>query len=73
MNAPAYKLAKCSTHLLRSMIELPYMFNVTNAARLINDMNDINVDINSRLASFDITNIYANIPTGELRTIIKTH
>ena len=55
------------------MIELPYMFNVTNAARLINDMNDINVDINSRLASFDITNIYANIPTGELRTIIKTH
>ena len=51
---------------------LPYTFNVTNSTHLINDLADIPYDHNLRLASFDISNMYTNIPTHELLSIIDT-
>jgi hypothetical protein len=48
------------------------MFNVKNTTQLINDLTDIPYDHNLRLASFDITNMYTNIPTNELLDIINS-
>jgi hypothetical protein len=48
------------------------MFNVKNTTQLINDLTDIPYDQNLRLASFDITNMYTNIPTNKLIDIINS-
>jgi hypothetical protein len=36
----------------------------------MNDLKGIKVDKNTKIASFDITNMYSNIPTTELRVIL---
>ena len=42
-----------------------------NTTLLVADLQEILYDQNLRLASFDITNMYTNIPTHDLATIIK--
>jgi len=72
MNAPAYKPAKMLVKLLAKHTPLPYTFNVINSTHLINNLFNIPYDHNLRLASFDISNMYTNIPTHELLSIIDT-
>jgi len=68
-NAPAYKLAKSLSKILSIYIPLPYNFNIKNTAQLMNDLQEIPFHQNPKFASFDITNMYSHVPTGEL---IKT-
>ena len=70
-NAPAYKLARTLAKKLQTYTALPYCFNVKNTTSLITDLQGIPYDQNLRLASFDITNMYTNIPKHELPTIIN--
>jgi len=72
-NVPAYKLAKVLVEKHQTYIALLYTFNVKNTTHLIHDLFDIPCDQNLKFASFDITNMYTNIPTSELVTIIDTH
>jgi hypothetical protein len=65
-NAPAYKLAKMLTKKFQTYISLPYTFNVKNSIHLIEDLRNIPFNPNLQFASFDITNMYSNVPTGEL-------
>jgi uncharacterized protein (DUF1697 family) len=69
--APAYKLAKLLTKILRTYNPMPYSFNVKNTVQLIDDLADIPYNQKLRLASFNISNMYTNIPTEELIKIIK--
>jgi len=69
-NAPAYKLAKALVSKLQTYIPLPYAFRVKNTSQLINDLKDIPFNQNLRLLSFDTSNMYTNIPTDDLFTII---
>ena len=69
-NAPAYKFAKVLTKKLLRYISLPYTYNFKNTNHLINDLKEIPCNQNLRLASLDIANMYSNIPTGELITIV---
>jgi hypothetical protein len=71
-NAPAYKIVKILSKSLQTYIPLPYIYNVKNSSHLINDLRDIPYNKNLRLASLDIANMYTNIPTSELVTIIDT-
>jgi hypothetical protein len=70
--APAYKLAKLLTKILQTYIPLPYSFNVKNNVQLIDDLADIPYNQKLRLASFNISSMYTNIPTEELIKIINT-
>ena len=70
-NAPAYKLARTLAKKLQTYTALPYCFNVKNTTSLITDLQGIPYGQNLRLASFDITNMYTNIPRHELPTIIN--
>ena len=70
-NAPTYKLAKLISKLLQLYIPLPNVFNVKNSIQLMKDLEDIPIHKNTRLASFDIANMYSNVPTDELTNIIK--
>jgi hypothetical protein len=70
-NAPAYKLAKLLTKKLHTYIPLPYTFNIKNTVQLMTDLTDLPYDHTIKFASFDITNMYSNIPKNEVITIIK--
>jgi hypothetical protein len=64
-NAPAYKLAKLFTKVFNNTFKLPYTFNVHNSTKLIIDLNQISITTDIRICSFDINNMYSNIPTQE--------
>jgi len=44
---------------------------VKNTVQLLIDLTDVPYNCNVKFASFDITNMYSNIPTNELRTTIN--
>jgi hypothetical protein len=51
-------------------IPLPYIFNVKNTIRLIKDL-DIPFENDLKFSSFDITNMYSNVPVKELIKITR--
>jgi hypothetical protein len=68
-NAPIYKLAKFY-NILNNRCKMPNTFNIHNSISLIDDLKNMKISENTRLCSFDIKNIYSNIPTRELNNII---
>ena len=70
--APAYKLAKHLNKLIQLYISLLNAFNVKSAVHLMDDLLDIPLKQGITFASFDIENMYPNIPTNELIPIIET-
>lgn len=69
--APAYKIAGMLVKNLETFIPLPYTVNVKNSIQLLNDLRDMPFDKDLQFVSFDITNMYTNIPTAELIKIIE--
>jgi hypothetical protein len=69
--APGYKLAKKMAKILTSYIPLPFAYNVKNTIQLMNELMDIPYDPNTKFASFDISNMYSNIPTDYLIVTLK--
>jgi hypothetical protein len=72
LNARGYKLARPIKNVLLQYIQLPNTFNVKNTVEFIKDLKTIPINQDTRLASFDITNMYTNSPTTELILIIGT-
>jgi len=70
-NAPAYKLAKMLTKKLQMYVSLPYTFNIKNSVQLIEELLCIPFNPNLQFVSFDITNMYSNVPTSDLIHIIE--
>ena len=70
-HAPAYKIAKLLSDRLQQELQLPFNFNVKNSIHLMSELNNITpYNLNLRLASFDISNMYTNIPTTKLPSLI---
>jgi hypothetical protein len=68
--APVYKIAKKLVKLINTLLPLPYTFNVKNSAQLTEDIHEIPINNGLKLASFNIPNMYTNIPTQQLPDII---
>jgi hypothetical protein len=71
-NSPAYKLATYLTKILKQNIQLPYTYNIKNTPHVIKDLQDLQLNNNTRICSFDISNMSTNIPTKRVTTIINT-
>jgi hypothetical protein len=71
-NAPAYELAKRLTKTLHNHLHLPYTYNIQNTTQLITELKTIQFSKYTRICSFDIENIYTNIPRTEATNIIAT-
>jgi len=56
---------------LEMFIPLPYIFNIKNTIQLMNDLPDIPFNQDLKLVSFDITDMYSNIPITELIKITE--
>jgi hypothetical protein len=59
--APAYKLAKHLTGILYQYITLHNRYTVTNSI-IANDLTNLKINKNHRLITFDIKDLYVNIP-----------
>jgi hypothetical protein len=64
-NSPAYSLAKFVTNTLKETLYLPFIYNINNSTQLIKDLNNITINENTRIFSFD-----TNIPQHETTLII---
>jgi hypothetical protein len=70
-NAPAYELVKKLTKALHNYLNLPYTYNVCKSNHLMTDLNTIELNNDTRTCSFDIENMYTNIPTKDIINIIN--
>jgi hypothetical protein len=70
-SSSGYKLAIHIAKLLKDNLHLPNAFNIPNSKELTHNLKRINVKTSTKLFSFDITNMYINIPQDELIKIIN--
>ena len=70
--APAYKLTKHLTKIPQQQISLNNQYNTNSSANLANTLKDIPVQDNHKMITFDIKDLYVNIPIDETINIIKT-
>ena len=57
--------------IITKEIPLPNTFNVKNTVQIIKDLQEISISERTHLASFDIKDIYTNIPTKNLPQILN--
>jgi hypothetical protein len=69
-NSPAYHMAKFVTKTLKETLNLPFTYNIKNSIQLINDFNNIPINENTRICSFDIKYMYTNIPQQDATHVI---
>jgi hypothetical protein len=69
--SPGYKLTKYITTELCSILKLPTTYNIQNSSNQIHSLKNTKIDENAKLCSLDIENMYSNIPTTEVKNIIK--
>jgi hypothetical protein len=71
--APAYRLAKLLPECIERDLHLPFAFNIKNSMQLMSELREITPYTQKlRVASFEISNMYTNIPTSEIPKIIDT-
>jgi hypothetical protein len=71
-NSPYYKLDKFIGTKLKDIIQLPNAYNIQNSINLIHNLKNVTTDNNIKFFSFDIRNIYTNIPLTKVTNMIKT-
>jgi hypothetical protein len=55
---------------LKETLNLPFTYNIKNSIQLINDLNNIPINDNTRICSFDIKYMYTNIPQQDATYVI---
>lgn len=65
------KLAKPLSKLVKLHVPLPHAFIIKSSVHMIDDLRDIPINENTKFASFDIANMYSNVPTKKSESIIK--
>ena len=71
--APSYKISKILTRILKNSINLKNNHSIKNNIEFINKMKDIKLQPNYKIASFDIVDLYTNIPVRETLSILKAN
>jgi hypothetical protein len=72
-NAPAYKLAKTLEKVIRSNFKFNNNIMLKNSIDLVSKIKDLEIPMNTKLVSFDIKNLYTNIPIKETINILKNN
>jgi hypothetical protein len=66
-DSPRYKVAKLINTLLNTTLQLPNVYNIPNTSNLIQSLNNININTNTKLCSFDIVHMHTSIATMEVK------
>jgi hypothetical protein len=70
--APSYKLAKHPTKIINQYTTLKNNYNVTNSASLAHELIKLKLHENHRMITFDIKDLYVNIPIDKTINLLKT-
>ena len=70
-NAPASKIAKFLNNHLRNVTNFNPSFSVKNSLHLIDSLKNLTIPYNAKLVSFDVKNLFTNIPVEEVTEIIE--
>jgi len=75
--ATTYKVAKLLAKQMNDYTHLKYQHNVKNTTTLANDLTKLKLDVNHRMMTLDIKDLYVNIPINETirttKTLISKH
>jgi hypothetical protein len=71
IGAPSYKLAKFLNNRLHHLINLPYTYTVKNSTELAQELVQLHISNQQRLATLDIKDLYVNVPTQDILEIKK--
>jgi hypothetical protein len=72
MNAPTYKIAKHLVGILNKHLTLNNNYNVKNCTAVATELTNFNLNENHKLITYDIKDLYVNIPTDYTLTITKS-
>jgi hypothetical protein len=72
ISAPTYKLAKFFKKWLSETLQLSNTYTVYNSIQLAQDLHNLELKVSHRLATFDIKDLYVNLPTQEILQITKS-
>lgn len=70
-SAPTYKMCKYLNEKIKNNLHFDLDLHVTNSYELIEKIQDITIPNNAIFMSFDVTNMYSNIPVIETLSILK--
>jgi hypothetical protein len=62
MNAPTYKIAKHLVGILNKHLTLSNHYNVKNSTHLATELTKLKLNENHKLITYDIKDLYVNIP-----------
>jgi len=71
VTAPSYFISKYIKNQLTTKLNLSNTYNIKNNHELLEKLHNITVTENTKIMSFDIKNLYTNIPVPETLNIIK--
>ena len=69
--APSYKIAKFLNRKLCNLLDLPHTYNIKNSQELAEELIKIQVDKNTRLITYDIKDLYVNLPIQGIKETTK--
>jgi hypothetical protein len=72
MQAPSYKVAKHLVKILNKHLTLNNQYNVVNSTNLTIDLSKLNINDNHKLITYDIKDVFVNVPTEETLLITKS-
>ena len=71
MTAPGYRTAKRLVKIIKENIDIVNNYSIKNSYDLVEKIKTIKSAPHYRLASFDVTNLYTNVPVDETMTILR--
>ncbi len=69
--APNYKIGKIITKILKEKLQLENKYNIKNSIQLTENLINTQISSDTKLYSFDITNMYTNIPVDNTINLIE--
>ena len=69
-NAPNYRISKFFNTYYKSLTNFQPKYSIKNSVDLAKKLNNLNIPIHSKLVSFDVKNLFTNIPLPDVRKII---
>jgi len=72
-NAPVYKISKLLVNKLNNLLNLWNHYIVKESTALANDLTKLKINENHRMITFDIKDLYVNIPIQETHGLWKLY
>ena len=72
INSPAYNIAKFLGKVLPQLIDFKSSFTIKNTSELTKTLQQVKIPDNSVLISFDVVNLFPNVPVNECLDILRS-